>query len=199
MGRADDGADRREAVLADEVLAPLGDERATCCHSGRPSESVTSWTSPPAFDVLTMQKMPGAVAARRGEVRLDRLAAEPRVDGERVGARLVALEVGGGVGARGRADVAALAVGDHEQAGAARVARRSRRSAAMPGRAERLEERELRLDRDGVRRDGVDDPAAEAGDVAAQLDRAAGRGAGRARRRAGLACARPRRRAGRRR
>ena len=40
-----------------------------------------------------------------------------------------------------------------------------------PGRPERLEERELRLDRDRVRRDGVDDPAAEARDVAAQLDR----------------------------
>src|SRR5205085_3832806 len=37
--------------------------------------------------------------------------------------------------------------------------------------AERLEERELRLDRDGVRRDGVDDPAAEPPDVVAQLDR----------------------------
>ena len=41
----------------------------------------------------------------------------------------------------------------------------------MPVGAERLEERELRLDRDGVRRDRVDDPAAEARDVAAQLDR----------------------------
>ncbi len=41
----------------------------------------------------------------------------------------------------------------------------------MPGGAERLEERELRLDRDRVRRDRVDDAAAEARDVAAQLDR----------------------------
>ena len=40
-----------------------------------------------------------------------------------------------------------------------------------PGRPERFEERELRLDGDDVRADGVDDPAAEARDVAAQLDR----------------------------
>ena len=45
----------------------------------------------------------------------------------------------------------------------------------MPVGAERLEERELRLDRDDVRRDRVDDPAAEArrrlaGRLAAQLD-----------------------------
>ncbi len=39
-----------------------------------------------------------------------------------------------------------------------------------PRRAESLEERELRLDRDGMGGDGVDDPAAEAGDVAAKLD-----------------------------
>ena len=41
----------------------------------------------------------------------------------------------------------------------------------MPGGPERLEERELRLDGDRVRRDRVDDPAAEARDVAVQLDR----------------------------
>ena len=46
----------------------------------------------------------------------------------------------------------------------------------MPSGAQRLEEGELRLDRDRVRRDGVDDPAAEAGDsasaggIAAELD-----------------------------
>ena len=63
--------------------------------------------------------------------------------------------------ARGRADVTALAVRDHEQAGGARVP-----ADALEGRdpvaAERLEERELRLDRDDVGRDRVDDPAAEA-------------------------------------
>ena len=112
----------------------------------------------------------GAVAARGGEVGLDRLAPEPGVDGQRVGARLVALEVGGGIGARGRADVAALAVGDHEQARPAARRRRPPRRRPSLG-AERLEERELRLDRDRMRRDRVDDPAAEAGDVPAQLDR----------------------------
>ena len=84
--------------------------------------------------------------------------------------RLVALEVRGGVRPRGRADVAALAVGDHEQPGAARVGA-DLVERGHPLGAERLEERELRLDRDRVRRDRVDDPAAEARDVAAQLDR----------------------------
>ena len=104
------------------------------------------------------------------EERLDRVAAEPRVDRQRVGARRVALEVRLRVGARGRADVAALAVGDHEQPGAPGVGADlvERRH---PGGAERLEERELRLDSDRVRGDGVDDPAAETRDVAAQLDR----------------------------
>src|SRR5581483_6099503 len=80
------------------------------------------------------------------------------------------LEVGGRVRARRRADVAALAVGDHEQPRAARVpAHLGER--AHPRGSERLEEGELRLHRDRVRRDGVDDPAAEALDVAAELDR----------------------------
>ena len=82
----------------------------------------------------------------------------------------LALEVRLGVRARGRADVAALAVGDHEQPGAPGV-RADLVERRHPGGPERLEERELRLDRDGVRRDRVDDPAAEARDVAAQLDR----------------------------
>ncbi len=77
----------------------------------------------PAFDVLTRQKIPVPLAGRRRE-RLDRVAAEVRVDGERVDRRrpvLALLEVGVGVGARGRADVAALRVGEHEQVRGPRV------------------------------------------------------------------------------
>src|ERR671923_51893 len=51
----------------------------------------------------------GCVAAAGGEEGLDRIAAEVRVDGQRVGERralVVAFQVGGGIGARGRADVA---------------------------------------------------------------------------------------------
>ena len=102
------------------------------------------------------------------------------------------------VGARGRADVAALAVGDHEQARAARVgahlvegrhARRARaprrtRAAASP-RPRAARRRRRCRSRNGRRRRAARP--------------ASGRGAGRARRRAAIACARPRRRAGRRR
>ena len=70
MGRADDRADARKASLTDEVLADSCTRRATCCQSGRPSESTRSWTSaPPAFEVLTRQKMPAPLrrqAARNG-------------------------------------------------------------------------------------------------------------------------------------
>ena len=106
------------------------------------------------------------------------------VDGQRVGERrlvVARLEISGGVGAGRRADVAALAVGDHEQPGRARVAADALERGDPVG-AERLEERHLRLDRDDVGADGVDDPAAEAGNgvrglaaaehrLAAQLDR----------------------------
>ena len=114
--------------------------------------------------------MPDTAAAHRAEERLDRVAAEPRVDRQRVGARRLALEVGVGIRARRRADVAALAVGDDQQPGAPGVGA-DLVEGRHPGRPERLEEGELRLHGDGVRRDRVDQAAAEAGDVAAQLDR----------------------------
>ncbi len=121
MRRADDRADRREAALADELGAPLADERGDVLPD-RPAVGERQVLDLAAgVRGLDDAEDPGAVAARGGEVGLDRVAPEPRVDGERVGERLVALEVGGGVGARGRADVAALAVGDHEQPGAAGV------------------------------------------------------------------------------
>ena len=111
-----------------------------------------------------------AAAANRAEERLDRVAPEPGVDGERVGTRRLAAEVRLGVGAGGRADVTALAVCDHEEPGTAGVGAHlvERGHARRPG---GFEEGQLRLDGDRVRRDGVDDPAAEAGDVTAQLDR----------------------------
>ena len=126
--------------------------------------------SPPAFEVLTITKTPAPFRRSRSEVGLDRFASEPRVDRERVGTRRAAFEVRIGVRTRGRADVAALAVCDHEQPGTPRVAA-DLLERCHPRGSQRLEEGELRLDRDGVRRDRVDDPAAEARNVAAQLDR----------------------------
>ena len=113
---------------------------------------------------LDQAEDPAAAPAAGGDERLERVAAEIRVDGERVGepvTPLARLEIGVGVRARGGADVAALAVDDHEQPGRAGVADDALEGGEAVG-AEHLEERELRLDGDCVRRDRVDDPAAEA-------------------------------------
>ena len=106
---------------------------------------------------------PGTVAPACGEKRLERVAAEIRAHGDSVGERgIVAarFDVRGRVRPRGGADVAALDVGDDEQLGRVRVGA-DLLEGPHPVRAERLEERRLRLHRHGVRRDGVDDPPAE--------------------------------------
>ena len=99
-------------------------------------------------------------AERKGSIES---VAEVGVDGERVGERRLGaarLEERGRVGAGGRADVAALRVRDHEQPDLGRVARdRLEREPAVA--AERLEEGDLRLHRDDVRGNGVDDALAE--------------------------------------
>ena len=151
---------------------------ATWCQTTSPSRSRRSCTSAlPAFDVFVTMNTPAAVTLARVEERLDRLAPEVRVDGDRVGERrstVARLDVRRRVRARGRADVAALRVRDHEQSRLARVgARVLERAQAV--RAERLEERELRLDRDAHRRRRVDQPAAETRDRVAARRRAGGR------------------------
>src|SRR5204862_5480711 len=103
------------------------------------------------------------LAPARAEEGLQRVAAEIRVDRDRVRNRLLALEVGRGVGPRRRADVPALRVGEDEEAGRVCVLAGFLEGTQTVG-AERLEEGELRLDGDRVRRDRVDDPAAEARD-----------------------------------
>ena len=91
---------------------------ATCCHSGRPSASAhVLHVAAARIRRLHEAEDPGAVAPARVEERLERVAAEIRVHGDGVGERDERL----GVRARGRADVAALHVGDHEQARLARV------------------------------------------------------------------------------
>jgi hypothetical protein len=104
---------------------------------------------------------------RGGDQRLERVEAEQRVGGEGVGAeagngapgrRRLAdqrLRVGGG----GDGDVAALAVGDDQQAGfTSRLADLSQGGPA--GRPEPLEAGELRLDRDAGRARPLDQAAA---------------------------------------
>src|SRR5262249_12143885 len=120
------------------------------------------------FGGRTVEEEAALAATHGAEEGLDRVAAEPRVDGERVGPRWIALEVRLRVRPRGRADIAPLPVGDHEQPGALRVPA-DLLEGGDPGGAERLEEGELRLHRDGVWSTRVDDPAAEARAVAAEL------------------------------
>ncbi len=129
-----------------------------------PSESIASWTSAaPAFDVRTRKKTPAPW--RRHAARNGSTESSPRyglaVIASASGIPSSRLEVRGGVRARGRADVAALGVEDDEQADRARVLAHLLER-AHPVRAERLEERRLRLDGDDVRTDRVHDPLAEA-------------------------------------
>ena len=166
MRRADDRADARQAALADEVLAPLRDEARHVLPERLPVRERE------ILDVrhALVRRLDEAEDARPfapagGDERLERVEAEIRVDGHRVGDRRPALagfQVGGGIGPRRRADVSALRVGDDDQAGRARV-RANVLERLHPGRAERLEEGELRLHADRVRGDRVDHAAAEAG------------------------------------
>ena len=175
VGRPDHRADARQPALADELLAELVHEQGDVVPDGAAVRELQVLDVGAALvGGLDDAEDPAAVPAAGAEERLERVAAEVRVDRHRVGERrslAARLEVGGRVRARGRADVAALRVGEHDQPGRARVgADVLERAQAV--RAERLEERQLRLHPDDVRRDGVHDPAAEA---AARVGRGLGR------------------------
>ena len=125
IGRTDDGADGREAGPADEVVAPVVDEPRNVLPQQRPvGETHVLDVAAARVRGLDEAEEPGSAAPARREERLERVAAEVRVGGDRVGERrltVTRLDEGGRVGARGRADVPALGVGDHEQAGGAGV------------------------------------------------------------------------------
>ena len=139
--------------------------RATCSHTREPSASSSSWMSaPPGLDVRT------STNARPPEA-LQASANGSSESAPRYGLTVSASASGGdapprrevrrGVGLGRRADVAALAVGDHEQPALAREVGDALggREAVMPG---LLEERQLRLDRHGVLGHRLDDARAEA-------------------------------------
>ena len=165
--RADDRADRRETALADQVLAPAADEPAQRAARAAPvGERDVLHVGATGVRRLHEAEDPGALTPARLEKRLHGIAAEIRVDRDGVGERDERLRIR----ARGRADVAALRIGDDEQAGGARVLADLRERAHAVG-AVRLEERRLRLHRDRVRRDRVDDAGAEREEIAVHLGR----------------------------
>ena len=170
--------------------------RATRSHTREPSASSSSWMSaPPGFDVRTSTNIrPPDGLAGVGE-RLQRVRSQVRVDGQRIGQRrrrAPRREIRRGVGLGRRADVAALAVGDHQEPALARVLGHALggRQAVMAG---LLEERELRLDGDGVLGDRVDDARAEALDRPREARRARRARRGTPRREAARAAGRARR------
>ena len=173
MRRTDDRADAREAALPDDLLAELVHQAGKVLpQRASVGEDKVLHVRPALVRGLEHAEEPRPVPPCGREERLERVAPEVEVDRERVcQRRLVAarFEIGRGVGPCRRTDVTALRVREHEQAGRARVVA-DFLEGTDPVRPERLEERELRLHADDVRRDRVDDPAAEARDVAAKLD-----------------------------
>src|SRR3954447_15551172 len=119
VGGPDHGADAREPALTDDVLAPLVHVRRDVVPE-RPAvrELRVLHVGRAGVRRLDEAEEPAAVAPARGEERLDRVAAEVRVDGQRVAERHAALprlEVGGRIGTRRRCNVAALRVHDDEE------------------------------------------------------------------------------------
>ena len=138
LGRAETAPTSLSPASPDAGGAPAARRAAaTRSHTRPPPSSARSSTSAaPGLDVRTSTSTPAPLVARRRHERLDRVAAHQRVDGQRgrrpgprahrtvsAGRRAERARVGAG----GDVDVAALAVGDHEQPGAASRARQRRR------------------------------------------------------------------------
>ena len=123
---------------------------------------------------------PGAPALGRLHEGLDGVEAEVGVYGEGVGGPWSG-EPTVGVGFGGRADVAAFAIGEHEQVFRPRVGDHVGQRDHAVG-AEGLEAGELRLDDRHQRRDHVDHVAAEAGEDPGEGLRVGDRGRGQRRR-----------------
>ena len=166
MRGADNCADGGEAALADEVGAPFRHELGHLMPDmAAVGEDEILHLAAAGVRRLDDAEETGAAPAARREERVERVAPEIGVHGHGVGERLTAvgpLEIRGRVRPRGRADVTALRVGDHLEARRARIRAHVLEPTDAVG-AEGLEKRDLGLDRHDVRRDRVDDAAAEAG------------------------------------
>src|SRR5437763_14630884 len=160
MRGADDGADVREAARPGQLLAELVHEARDVVPQ-RPAvrELQVLNVGPALVGALDNAEEPRTLSAAGGEERLERIAAEVRIDGHGVGeGRLPGprLEEGGRVGAGGRADVPTLGVRELEQPRLAGVGTEVLERAQPVG-AVRLEGRALWLHAADERRDRVDD------------------------------------------
>ena len=142
--RSTTGRTRRRAPRPSSRTSP-----ATCCQSRRPSASSTSCTSAlPAFDVLTRQNKPAPSRRQASRNGASESRPEIRIDGDRVGERDERRR-------RTRCAVEPMSprfASAITSSPAARAYAHTSLERADAVGAERLEERRLRLDRDGVRR-----------------------------------------------
>jgi hypothetical protein len=164
VGRADHCADARQASFAYERLPPLVDELCDVLPQHSPvGEGHVLHLGCARIRRAHEEEDARALPPTGGDERLARVVTEVRARGDRVRQGLggvARLEKRCGVRAGRGGDVATLRVHEHEDADGARVlADLLERANAV--RAELLEERALRLDRDDVGADGVDDPLAE--------------------------------------
>ena len=158
MRGTDHRPDRGEPARADVVRSPAVDETRDVLPE-RPPVGERQILEVFAASIRGLHDWEHAEPVVREE-GLERVVAQVRVHGDRVGER----RERGGVGARSRGNIAALRVGDDEQARLPRVAAHldERGPARDPL---RLEERRLGLDGDRDPGDGVDDAATELHDA----------------------------------
>ena len=122
----------------------------------------------PGFEVLTRTNSPAPAARAAVDERLEAVRAEVRADGERVGLEPAGREERLGVALGADVDVAALGVGEHQQAGGAGMLDGLPASACQPAAPRRSKHATCGLTADAGRPGGVDDRAAVGGDVAAR-------------------------------
>jgi len=171
LGGADDRSHPAQLAPARQPVGELGDETGEALVQGRLGRRQVLQVGGAGVAGADQGEDPRPGLGRGGDQRLERVAAEQRVGGEGVGVETADGAPGGrrladqrlGVGGGGDRDVAALAVGDDQQAGLAGGGADFFQGAPAGG-AEALEAGQLRLDRDAGGSGPVDQGAAVVGD-----------------------------------